>query len=59
MYVDNKPFAILNLADSRQELITIAKVKPQSLDELSKIKGFGGQKISKFGDDIIALLNSI
>ena len=41
------------------ELITIAKVKPQSLDELSKIKGFGGQKISKFGDDIIALLNSI
>lgn len=41
------------------ELMTIAKVKPQSLDELSKIKGFGGQKISKFGDDIIALLNSI
>lgn len=41
------------------ELMTIAKVKPQSLDELSKIKGFGGQKISKFGADIIALLNSI
>ena len=41
------------------ELMTIAKVKPQTLDELSKIKGFGGQKISKFGDDIITLLNSI
>lgn len=41
------------------ELVTIAKVKPQSLDDLSKIKGFGGQKISKFGDDIIAILNSI
>ncbi len=41
------------------ELMKIAKVKPQTLDELSKIKGFGGQKISKFGDDIIALLNSI
>ncbi len=41
------------------ELMTIAKVKPGSLEELSKIKGFGGQKISKFGDDIIALLNSV
>lgn len=41
------------------ELMTIAKVKPQTLDELSKIKGFGDQKIAKFGDDIIALLNSI
>lgn len=40
------------------ELMTISKVKPQTLDELSKIKGFGGQKIAKFGDDIIALLNS-
>lgn len=41
------------------ELMTIARVKPQTLDELSKIKGFGGQKIAKFGDDIIAVLNSI
>jgi superfamily II DNA helicase RecQ len=40
------------------ELMTIAKVKPQTLDDLSKIKGFGGQKIAKFGDDILALLNS-
>ena len=43
------------------ELMTIDKIKPQSLDELSKVKGFvsGGQKIAKYGDDIIAVLNSI
>jgi superfamily II DNA helicase RecQ len=41
------------------ELLTIAKIKPQTLDELSKIKGFGGRKIAKFGYDIIAVLNSI
>jgi len=42
------------------ELMTIAKMRPQTLDDLSKIKGFGGgQKIAKFGDDIITVLNSI
>lgn len=41
------------------ELMTIAKLKPQTLGELLKIKGFGEQKIAKFGDDILALLNSI
>ncbi|MFV0234120.1 HRDC domain-containing protein [Empedobacter falsenii] len=43
------------------ELMTITKIKPQSVDELSKVKGFvsGGQKITKYGDDIIAVLNSI
>lgn len=43
------------------ELISIAKVKPQNIDELVKIKGFtrNGRKISKYGDDIIAVLNSI
>lgn len=41
------------------ELLTIAKYKPQTLEELMKIKGFGDNKISKFGDDILALLNSI
>lgn len=42
------------------ELMTIAKVKPTALNELSKIKGFGGgQKIAKYGDDIITVLNSI
>lgn len=43
------------------ELMTIAKVKPQTIDELLKIKGFvrGGQKILKYGTEIIAVLNSI
>jgi|SRR5690554_4174769 superfamily II DNA helicase RecQ len=41
------------------ELMTIAKLKPQTLEELMKIKGFGEHKIAKFGDDILALLNSI
>lgn len=41
------------------QLLTVAKMKPQTLEELSKIKGFGGQKIARYGDDIIAVLNSI
>jgi ribonuclease D len=43
------------------ELMSIARVKPQTLDELQKVKGFvsGGQKILKYGGDIIAVLNSI
>lgn len=41
------------------ELITIAKEKPTKIEDLNKIKGFGKRKIAKFGDDIIALLNSI
>ncbi len=41
------------------ELMTVAKMKPQTLDELLRIKGFGEQKIAKFGDDILAVLNSI
>ncbi len=42
-----------------KELISIAKTKPSNLEDLEKIKGFAGQKIAKFGKDIIALLNSI
>jgi superfamily II DNA helicase RecQ len=41
------------------ELITIAKVKPRTMEELQTIKGFGETKIAKFGEDILALLNSI
>jgi len=40
------------------ELMTIAKVKPESVDELKKIKGFGEQKISRYGTDIISLLRA-
>lgn len=41
------------------QLMTIAKVKPQTLDDFINIKGFGGLKVAKYGEDIIALLNSI
>jgi superfamily II DNA helicase RecQ len=44
---------------SNKELISIAKTKPQNFEELERIKGFAGQKIAKFGSDIIALLNSM
>ena len=41
------------------ELLTVAKNNPKSFEELAKIKGFGPQKIAKFGDDILEVLNSI
>lgn len=40
------------------ELITIAKIKPKKLEDLAKIKGFSSQKIMKYGEDVLALLNS-
>jgi superfamily II DNA helicase RecQ len=44
---------------SNGALIAIAKVKPQNNNELQQIKGFGEQKIAKYGSDIMALLNSV
>lgn len=46
---------------SNAELTSIAKIKPQTVDDLAKIKGFGGggQKVAKYGEDIIAVLNSV
>ena len=41
------------------ELMTLAKVRPQTLEELSNVKGFGGHKISNHGDEILQLLTSI
>lgn len=38
------------------QLITIAKIKPHSEEELRKIKGFGDYKVSKYGRDILNLL---
>jgi len=43
---------------SNSELTSLVKIRPESLEQLLKIKGFGDQKIAKFGDEIIALLNS-
>lgn len=39
-------------------LMQVAREKPQDLLSLSKIKGIGDQKILKYGDDIIAILNA-
>lgn len=47
------------LISSNSELISVSKVKPQTADELIKIRGFAGQKIAKYGSDIIAVLNSV
>ena len=39
-------------------LISIAKVNPQSIEELRKVKGFGESRTISYGEDIIAVLNS-
>ena len=39
-------------------LMTLAKERPHNMDGLSKIKGLGDQKIARYGDDIIAILNA-
>ena len=43
---------------SNSELTTLVKVRPDSIEKLVSIKGFGDQKIAKFGEEIIAFLNS-
>ena len=40
-------------------LVEIAVNKPNSIDELKQIKGFGSAKTNQFGDDIISLLNAV
>jgi superfamily II DNA helicase RecQ len=42
-----------------RELITIAKQNIENINDLKNIKGFGEKKIAKYGEDIIALLNSL
>jgi superfamily II DNA helicase RecQ len=44
---------------SNAELLALVKTKPDSVDKLTYLKGFGDQKIAKFGDQIIAFFNSI
>jgi superfamily II DNA helicase RecQ len=39
-------------------LISLAKEKPRTVDELSRIKGVGEQKIIRYGDDLMAILNA-
>lgn len=41
------------------ELMSIAKAKPKSAEELIQIKGFGKYKTEKYGEDIIVLLHTV
>jgi len=47
------------IISSNIQLVSIAKTRPQSPEDLIKIKGFGAHKAAKYGSDIIALLNSV
>jgi superfamily II DNA helicase RecQ len=38
-------------------LIAIAEAKPETLEELAKVKGFGEVRTEKYGEDILAVLN--
>ncbi|MDD5150949.1 MAG: HRDC domain-containing protein [Flavobacterium sp.] len=40
-------------------LISITKIKPQTLDELKNIRSFGERRTLNYGDDIISLLNAL
>ena len=40
------------------DLIAVSKLKPRSMEELSRVKGFGDLKIAKYGDDIMSVLNA-
>lgn len=39
-------------------LISIVKSKPQNLDELKIVKGFGESRTLNYGDDILSVLNA-
>ncbi len=40
------------------ELMTLAKIRPHSIEELKQIKGFGQNKVSRYGDDLLSLLQA-
>ncbi len=43
---------------SNAELIGVVKMKPETKEDLLKLRGFGEHKTAKYGNDIIAILNS-
>ena len=51
-----EPYVVFN----DQSLAEILQVKPKTLDDLSKVKGFPreGKRISNWGEAIIAIFNS-
>ena len=40
------------------DLLSLSKLKPRSMQDLSKVKGFGDAKIAKHGEEIISVLNA-
>ena len=40
------------------ELVAVTKLRPRTMEELSRVKGFGDQKVSRHGDEIISVLNA-
>lgn len=42
-----------------KELMSIAKARPKTTEELLKLKGFGKYKTEKFGEDIIVMINAM
>jgi superfamily II DNA helicase RecQ len=40
-------------------LISIAKAKPETVNELKLVKSFGETRTANYGDDIISLLNAL
>jgi superfamily II DNA helicase RecQ len=43
---------------SNVELLSIVKAGVESLEQLYSIKGFGPQKVNKFGSDLVGVLNA-
>ena len=39
-------------------LMAIVDAKPETLEELAKVKGFGEVRTEKYGEDILAILNA-
>lgn len=39
-------------------LMAIAEAKPETLEELAKVKGFGEVRTEKYGEEILAVLNA-
>lgn len=40
------------------ELIAVTKLRPRTMEELSRVKGFGDQKVARHGDEIISVINA-
>lgn len=40
------------------DFASLSRIKPRTMDDLAKIKGFGPSKVAKHGDEIISVLNA-